>query len=113
MKLYKTRFSNRGPVIAVLIFIAVIVLFRYGFNSVSGKNSTENLNVTQTAIHKAIVNCYAIEGVYPPDIKYLEDHYGVTINHSKYIVSYELAGSNVMPSVEVQEKGGGQQEEQQ
>lgn len=113
LKLYKRKFAYRGPVVAVLIFLAVIGLFRYGFGSISGANSEEDRNVTQAAVQKAVVNCYAIEGVYPPNVKYLEDHYGVVINHSKYVVSYELAGSNIMPSVAVQEKGGGQKEEQQ
>jgi hypothetical protein len=113
LRLYKKKSAYRGPVAAVLIFLAVIGLFRYGFGSISGANGEEDRNMTQAAIQKAVVNCYAIEGVYPPDVKYLEDHYGVVVNHSKYVVSYELAGSNIMPSVEVQEKGGGQREEQQ
>lgn len=64
--------------------------------------------MTRAAVQKAIVSCYAMEGAYPPDVKYLEDHYGVVINHRKYVVSYELAGSNVMPSFEVLEKGKGE-----
>jgi hypothetical protein len=59
----------------------------------------------RSAVQKSIVNCYAIEGVYPPNIKYLEDHYGIVINHDKYVVQYELAGSNVMPSVNIIPKG--------
>lgn len=110
MKLYKTKFAHRGLIVTVLIFFVIICLFWYGFGSASSTNGAEDMEVTRAAINKAVVSCYAIEGVYPPDIKYLEDHYGVVINHSKYIVSYELAGSNVMPSVEVQKNGSGQEE---
>lgn len=105
MKLYKTKFAYRDLLITILIFCTVLGLFWYGFTSAFQTNSAEKLRITRTAVQKSIVNCYAVEGTYPPDIKYLEDHYGIVIDHSKYIVKYELAGSNVMPSVEILEKG--------
>lgn len=105
MKLYKTKFAYRDLLITIFIFCTVLCLFWYGFTSTFQANSAEKLQITRTAVQKSIVNCYAVEGTYPPDIKYLEDHYGIVIDHSKYIVNYELAGSNVMPSVEILEKG--------
>ncbi len=105
MKLYKTKFAYRDLLITILIFCTVLGLFWYGFTSTFQANSAEKLQITRTAVQKSIVNCYAVEGTYPPNIKYLEDHYGIVIDHSKYIVNYELAGSNVMPSVEILEKG--------
>ncbi|MDF2631938.1 MAG: hypothetical protein K0Q85_534 [Caproiciproducens sp.] len=105
MKLYKTKFAYRDLLITILIFCTVLGLFWYGFTNTFQANSAEKLQITRTAVQKSIVNCYAVEGTYPPDIKYLEDHYGIVIDHSKYIVNYELAGSNVMPSVEILEKG--------
>lgn len=59
----------------------------------------------RAAVQKSIANCYATEGAYPPNIKYLEDHYGIVINHDKYVVQYELVGTNVMPSFNIIEKG--------
>lgn len=105
MKLYKTKFAYRNLLLSVLIFCAVLCLFWFGFGSALHANNEEKLNVTRTAIQKAIVNCYAVEGFYPPSIEYLEDHYGITVDSDKYIVHYETAGTNVMPSVEVLEKG--------
>ncbi len=105
MRLYRSKKQHRGLLVSALIFIAVILLFQYGFKNISGTNSAEDLNVTQEAIRKAVVSCYAIEGVYPPSVSYLEQHYGVVINHNRYSVSYELAGSNIMPSIDVREKG--------
>ncbi len=105
MKLYKTKFAYKDLILSMLIFCGVICLFWYGFSSTAQANSSEKLQVTRSAIQKSIVNCYAVEGFYPPNIKYVEDHYGILIDHSKYIVNYELIGSNVMPSVEILEKG--------
>lgn len=100
--------APRGLVLSVLIFCALIALFWFGFGSASGGNEEQNLKVTRAAVQRAIVSCYAIEGAYPPNVKYLEDHYGVIINHDKYVVSYERAGSNIMPAFEVLEKGKGE-----
>lgn len=111
MKLYKKKFAYRDLIGSILIFCAVICLFWYGFSNTVQANSTEQLKVTRTAIQKSIVNCYAVEGSYPPNIKYVEDHYGIKIDHSKYIVNYELIGSNVMPSIQVLEKGSESGEE--
>ncbi|MCY1714664.1 hypothetical protein [Caproiciproducens galactitolivorans] len=94
----------RRILLSVLAFCAVLCLFWCGFGSAQRANSREKLQITQSAIQKGIVSCYAVEGFYPPNIKYLEEHYGISIDHSKYIVHYETAGGNVMPSVEVLEK---------
>lgn len=105
MKLYHTKELPHGLIGSIVVFAAVLCLFWFGFTSTSDSNRAESLKVTRAAIEKAVVSCYAIEGVYPPDIKYLEDHYGVMINHDQYIVTYETAGSNIMPSIQVLEKG--------
>lgn len=107
MHIYKQKAAHTGLILPAVIFCLMLALFWYGFGSSAEGNGARDLQVTQAAVQKAIVNCYAIEGVYPPDEKYLEDHYGLVINHEKYIVQYESAGSNVMPSVKVLAKGNG------
>ena len=47
--------------------------------------------------------CYAAEGVYPPNAAYLEEHYGVQIDHTLYTVKYEVIASNLMPDITVLE----------
>jgi hypothetical protein len=107
MHIYKVKAARTGLVLPIVIFCAMLALFWYGFSVSTAENGTRDLQVTQAAVQKAVVNCYAIEGVYPSDVKYLEDHYGLVIDHEKYIVHYESIGSNVMPSVEVLKKGNG------
>lgn len=107
MYLYKREFTHRDLILPVLVFCAMLILFWFGFSRTSDANNSQSLQVMHSAIQKSIVNCYAIEGVYPPNVKYLEDHYGIVINHDKYVIHYEMAGSNIMPSVEILEKGKG------
>ena len=52
----------------------------------------------------AAVQCYALEGAYPQSLSYLEENYGVQVNHSRFIVSYEAYASNQLPAVAVLEK---------
>ena len=53
---------------------------------------------------RAAVQCYALEGAYPQSLSYLEENYGVQVNHSRFIVSYEAYASNQLPAVAVLEK---------
>ena len=50
------------------------------------------------------MQCYALEGAYPQSLSYLEKNYGVQVNHSRFIVSYEVYASNQLPVVAVLEK---------
>lgn len=101
MYLYKRKFAYRHLILPVLIFTLVLLLFYTGFCLASSSNKTQNLKAVRSAVQKSISNCYAAEGVYPPDVKYLESHYGLLIDHTRYIVDYGFVGSNVMPSVAV------------
>lgn len=41
------------------------------------------------AIRRASVQCYSIEGRYPPSVEYLEDNYGIVIDRERYNVFYD------------------------
>ena len=60
----------------------------------------------RTAVMDAAVQCYVLEGAYPRSLAYLEENYGVQINHSRFIVSYEAYASNQMPDIAVFERQG-------
>lgn len=109
MRLYrhKRHFGIKGILLSVLIFAAVTAMFWFGLAQTSQKTERESQQQTQQAIRRAVVNCYAIEGSYPKDIAYLEEHYGVVIDSDRYVVLYERIGSNVMPYVEVVRQGSG------
>ncbi|MBQ9046838.1 MAG: hypothetical protein IJ120_02950 [Solobacterium sp.] len=53
------------------------------------------------AVEQSALQCYAVEGVYPPDIDYLKDNYGLRINTDTYIVRYEAYAENQMPNIRV------------
>ena len=84
-----------------LLFLGILLLFVFGFQSAASFNKrNEQQQITET-IQKLTLKCYSIEGRCPTSIAYLKEHYGVTWNEDKYVVDYEIVGSNLMPSVTV------------
>ena len=89
---------------SIVFFIGIIVIFIVGITILSSKNNRDERDVLEKALNKDIVHCYAVEGYYPPSLAYIEEHYGLTYDHSKYIVDYESVGANIMPTVTILEK---------
>ena len=57
------------------------------------------------AVLRSATECYCVEGAYPESLSYLEEHYGLNVNHRDYIVSYAVFASNVAPDVRVLVRG--------
>ena len=89
---------------AVLIAAAVLLIYAQ-----SGPKRAEIREKGEVAIRELVETaarqCYAVEGVYPPNLAYLEDHYGIEINHKDFYVTYEAFAPNVIPSIYVTERG--------
>ena len=58
----------------------------------------------EETLRRAAVACYAAQGAYPPDLDYIEEHWGVQIDRSRYAVFYQVEGSNLMPDITVLER---------
>ena len=92
--------------LSIVIFIAIIVLFIYGISAVSNSSVVNDKDILTEAINRDIVHCYCVEGMYPPNVKYMQDHYGLIYDNDKYIVDYEYIGANIMPKVMIIPKQG-------
>ena len=99
----KKRFSLRLliPILSVMIVVGLVV---YGVGNVSRSASQERLKAVEQSITRATVQCYAIEGRYPPDLDYLEENYGLILDREHYVYHYRLEGSNLMPEIQVFEE---------
>ena len=53
----------------------------------------------------AALTCYAAEGSYPENLQYLRDHYKLAYNQEKFVVEYDAFASNLMPTINVLERG--------
>ena len=73
----------RGLLLSFLLFLAAAAAFgagSLGFLNRTGQRTQETL---RKAITRACVQCYAIEGRYPPSVEYLEENYGIQIDHER------------------------------
>lgn len=89
---------------SVILFVVIIMVFIIGISYISQTSGKGQKDILTDAINKDIVHCYAIEGYYPPSLSYIEDHYGLTYDRSKYIIDYEPIGNNIYPDFIVLEK---------
>ena len=88
---------------SVFFFILVIVAFLFGISFIASTSSRDQKQILTDAVNKDIIHCYAVEGYYPPSLGYIEEHYGLTYDRTKYMVDYVPIGDNIMPSVTIVE----------
>lgn len=83
--------------------VAVLVCFAAALDSLDGGRQTEDLRQLERALRRGCAACYAVEGIYPPDVAYLEERYGVQIDGERYTVHYDVFAENLMPTITVLE----------
>ena len=91
--------------LAAVIILAAALWFFAALSNLAGGQRSEGKEQLEIALRRAAVACYAAEGVYPPTLNYLTEHYGVQIEADRYIVFYEIFANNLMPDITVLEKG--------
>ena len=97
----KKRHFWQWVILSVLAVILVVILCGW-FGLASDRTvSTESAAALKAAIQRCARQCYAVEGVYPTDIAYLEDHYGLQVNHTSFYISYDVYASNQPPDIRV------------
>jgi hypothetical protein len=99
-----TKSYWHGAILPTIIFLCFFLLLYLGISNVSTSAEKQNRRIVQDALYRSVVQCYAIEGMYPPDIQYLKDHYGLVYNHDQFIIHYEAFAANILPSMIVIDK---------
>lgn len=101
------RFSFRKAfayIIPVALFAAMLAWFLMAFVNTTGAEKEQELASLKNNIEKGITMCYAIEGVYPENLEYLTENYGVRYDTEKFTVRYDCFADNIRPTVSVSEK---------
>ena len=81
------------------IFTALIVLFNVGINNLTQANEDEALEAVRNAVSRAAIQFYALEGRFPPHLYYLEERFGLQLDHERFEIIYSAFGANVMPTI--------------
>jgi hypothetical protein len=100
---YKSSFIGKllPYLVFLIVFAAVLSFVLTGLQETSRASDSEGLRIAESSIQRAVINCYASEGKYPPDFEYLKKNYGISIDESKYIVHYNIFANNIMPDIVV------------
>ena len=93
-----------GILLAPLVFLAAVLWLVTAVSDLASGQDEEAMQQLEESLRRSAVACYAAEGVYPPDLAYLEEHYGVQIDEKRFVVYYDAFASNMMPDITVLEK---------
>jgi hypothetical protein len=94
----------------VLFLVLLGFIASWSSASFRGNVSENQAQFVADNVRRSAIQCYAIEGRFPSTeagIKYLEDTYGLAIDHTRYRVYYESMASNIVPQIRVVEISGG------
>ncbi len=108
MHLYKTGRGARyrSLILSVAAFAAIVLVAVLALNQTEQKSTAEETQALKDALRRASSACYAVEGQYPPSLKYLQDQYGIVIDTQRFHVTYEVFAQNIMPDIAVRQVGG-------
>jgi hypothetical protein len=88
-------------VLAALLLAGGIALF----SRASARDlREESAAAIEQAIRKNALQCYVVEGVYPPNLAYLQDNYGLQVNTDDFYIHYEAFAPNLPPTIKVTAK---------
>ena len=93
------------PIFSILAVVAILLCFFVALDSVRGAQAQEGRQQLEAALRRSAAACYASEGIYPPNLTYLQEHYGIRIDETRYAVFYEVFADNLMPQITVLERG--------
>ncbi|MEG2652014.1 MAG: hypothetical protein RSA17_00420 [Ruthenibacterium sp.] len=102
-----TKHKKKRLLLLVLGILTVAILAAALLAIADGAEKTvraQGAASVRTAVQRAAVQCYSVEGSYPQTLQHLEDQYGVQINRKLYIVTYDAFASNIMPEIAVLQK---------
>lgn len=84
--------------------LAVVLCFLGAVSQLEENRQVEGKAQLETLLRRTAVSCYAAEGFYPPDLAYMQAHYGLEYNEENYIVHYQWVASNWLPDITVLER---------
>ena len=106
--MYSDRAKKKtGILVLLLVLLLLAGMLALSFGRFGRDVNDEGAAAIREAVRRSALQCYVVEGVYPPDLQYLKDNYGLHINTKDYFVVYDCFASNLPPSIRVVCREGG------
>jgi hypothetical protein len=86
----------------MLVFV-VVIFFAMSVTTggLSGQLTNSQAEYIENTIRRSSVQCFALEGRFPPSLQYLEQNYNLQIDSSRYGVYYEYVDANHPPQIRI------------
>lgn len=97
----KQKDSRTRMLLSACVFLMIALVFFQGISSISAGTRKRQRESLENAIMRSVTHCYAVEGVYPADLDYLKQNYGLTYDESIFFVDYRTIGSNILPDITI------------
>ena len=93
--------NNRKRILPLVLLAVILIFLIYGVQDAAGNADRLQHDLTMRAISRALADCYAIEGHYPPNMQYLYDNYHVRVDEERFFVFYSIFAPNITPTVKL------------
>lgn len=100
----RMNLSLVSVIVSVLIIAAVAAVIFTGIGEFRKTSEQKRITQVEDIVRESVAQCYALEGAYPDDLKYLQDNYGLQLDTVRYTYHYDKFASNIMPDVRVFER---------
>ena len=95
----------RGWIVTLCIFALLLGFTMRHVGSVEQKTLLQRHENVRSATLRAAVACYSVEGVYPDNVEYLVEHYGLRYDTETFILQYDAFAENILPDIRVLVRG--------
>ena len=95
----------KRDIIVIAVALLLVVAAAALISRVDSRRDETETELVREAVKNAALTCYAVEGVFPQELSYLREHYGLLYDEERYIVSFDAFAENLLPSIRVLEKG--------
>ena len=97
--------KKKSLVFPILLGLLAILLFVFHWlRDLDRRQREAGRQQLENALRRSVAACYAAEGIYPPNLDYLRQHYGLQIDEERFRVFYEVFAHNLMPEMTVLER---------
>lgn len=90
--------------VLIALLCVILLMFSTGITRLEQGQHREDKQILEEALRRTAVACYAAEGFYPPNVRYMQQNYGLQFDESRFTVRYEVFASNLMPDITVLDK---------
>jgi flagellar basal body-associated protein FliL len=97
----RIRARRRRWIVLALVVVILVAALSTGFYFFRRNAREQGAAALRNTMLETANRCCAVEGSYPSSLSYLEKNYGLVVNRSDYVVTYESYAGNVVPTVVV------------